>query len=91
MSRLPEDNPEIHFQLINGAFSVQIRDKNPFGRIPVDQTLRKLQTKDTQTAGGTKGFNLKPASVRRYYLTAEFRATCLKQVGLLTDTQVWSS
>ena len=72
---------------------MQIRDKNPFGRIPVDQTIEETANKDTQTAGGTRGFSLKPATVRRYYmyLTAEFRATCLKQLRLMTDTQVWSS
>ena len=45
MSRLPEDNSEILFQLRNGAFSVQIRDNNPFGRIPVDQTIEEIKTK----------------------------------------------
>ena len=33
---------------------------NPFGRIPVDQIIVEIINKDTQTAGGTKEFSLKP-------------------------------
>jgi hypothetical protein len=29
--------------------------------------------KDTQTAGGTKGFSVRPGAVLKYYLTAEHR------------------
>ena len=36
--------------------------------------------KDTQTQGGTKGFNLKPGAVSRYYLTAEYRSSYLRQL-----------
>ena len=57
MSRLPDDHPAIHKQLTNGGFSVQIGEKNPFGRIPVDQTIEETVNKDTQTpGGGAKGF-----------------------------------
>ena len=78
MSRLHEDHPEVfqHFQ--DGGFSVQIGPKNPFGRIPVDQTCEETVNKDTQTPGGTKGFSLKPGAVSRYYITAEFRSTYLR-------------
>ena len=36
--------------------------------------------KDTQTQGGTKGFSLKPGAVSRYYLTAEYRSSYLRQL-----------
>ena len=36
--------------------------------------------KDTQTAGGTRGFSLKSGAVSCYYLTAEHRAGALKQL-----------
>ena len=85
MTRLAIDHPDIHVQLENGGFSVQIGRENPFGRIPVDQTTEETVNKDTQTAGGTKGFSLKPATLSRYYLTAEYRSTCLKQLRELTD------
>ena len=65
--------------------SVQLGRQNPFGRIPVDQTIEETINKDTQTPRGTKGFSLKPAALSRYYLTAEYRSTCLKQLRELTD------
>ena len=59
-----------------GGFSVQIGSSNSFGRIPVDETVNK----DTQTHGGTNGFNLKPGAVSRYYITAEYRSTYFRQL-----------
>lgn len=41
---------------------------------PVDQTIEETINKDTQTAGGTRGFSLNPGALQRYYMTAEFRA-----------------
>ena len=36
---------------------------------------------DTQTAGGTvEGFSLKPSTVCKYYLTADFRGTCMRNM-----------
>ncbi|KAJ8384829.1 hypothetical protein AAFF_G00198160 [Aldrovandia affinis] len=66
MSRLPIDHPEVHQQFMQGGFSVQLGSQNPFGRIPVDQTIEETVNRDTQTAGGTKGFSLKWAAVERY-------------------------
>ena len=59
---------------------MQLKQGNPFGRIPVDQTTEETVNKDTQTAGGTTGFSLKPGAVSRYYLTAEHRAAALRQL-----------
>lgn len=53
MSRLPIEHPEVHGHFMQGGFSVQIGPKNPFGRIPVDQTIEETVNKDTQTPGGT--------------------------------------
>ena len=66
----------------NGGFSVQIGLDNPFGKIPVDQAIEETVNKDTQTSGGTKGFSLKPNTVHKYYLNAEYRSSYL---GLLRD------
>ncbi len=52
MTRLPQDHPDVHLQLMNGGFSVQLGKINSFGRIPVDQTIEETANKDTQTAGG---------------------------------------
>jgi len=46
----------------------------------VDQAIEETVNRDTQIAGGTKGFSLKPAAVTKYYLSAEFRSTALRQV-----------
>ncbi|KAJ8414978.1 hypothetical protein AAFF_G00025010 [Aldrovandia affinis] len=80
MSRLPTDHPEVHQQFMQGGFSVQLGSQNPFGRIPVDQTIEETVNRDTQTAGSTKGFSLKRAAVERYYLTSEYRSNYLKQL-----------
>ena len=66
---------------------MQIGNNNPFGRIPVYQTIEETVNKDTQTAGGTKGFSLKPAADTKYYLTAEYRSTCLKHLRDMINLQ----
>ncbi|KAJ8398028.1 hypothetical protein AAFF_G00431050 [Aldrovandia affinis] len=68
MSRLPIDHPEVHQQFMHGGFSVQLGSQNPYGRIPVDQTIEETVNRDTQTAGGTRGFSLKQAAVEMYVL-----------------------
>ena len=80
MSHLPIDHPEVHQQFMQGGFSVQLGSQNLFGRIPVDQTIEETANRDTQTAGGTKGFSLKRVAVERYYLTSEYRSTYLMQL-----------
>ncbi|MES9881531.1 MAG: hypothetical protein ABW185_11680 [Sedimenticola sp.] len=47
---------------------------NPFGKIPVDQTIEETINKDTQTSGGTKGFSLQKGAINIYYMTAEYRS-----------------
>ena len=80
MTALPEEHPQIYTHFTGGGFSVQMGKDNPFGRIPVDQTIEETINKDTQTAGGTKGFSTKPSAVSKYYLNAEYRSTALKQL-----------
>ena len=81
MTHLEETHPEAHEFLKSGGFLVQISDQNPFGRVPVDQTCVQTVNKDTQTSGGTKGFNLKGGAVSKYYIVSEFGSTFLKQLG----------
>lgn len=80
MTQLSENHPEVHAHFMQGGFSVQIGRRNPFGRIPVDQTIEETVNKDTQTSGGTKGFSLKPAAVYKYYLTSEYCSAFLRQL-----------
>ena len=53
MSMLQNDFPDVYNHFQAGGFSVQLGDRNPFGRIPLDQTIEETANKDTQTAGGT--------------------------------------
>lgn len=63
MSQLPSTHPDVYTEFMEGRFSVQLGSANPFGRIPVDQAIEEKVNKDIQTAGGTKGFSLKPGAV----------------------------
>lgn len=80
MSHLPEEHPDTLEYLKSGGFSVQVGANNPFGKIPVDQTCEETVNKDIQTAGGTKGFSLKPNAVSKFYLVAEYCRTFLRQL-----------
>ena len=55
MSHLEEEHLEAFKYLRSGVFSVQIGEGNPFGKVPVDQGCKETLSRDTQTAGGTKG------------------------------------
>ena len=59
ISHLEEGDPEAFKYLKSGGCSVQIGENNPFRKVPVDQTCKETVNKDTQRAGGTKGFSLK--------------------------------
>ena len=91
MSRLAIDHPEVYAHFMDGGSSVQIGPNNPFGKIPVDQTIEETVNKDTQTAGGTHGFSLNPGAVRRYYLNAEYRSTFLHQLRAMLGIVASSS
>jgi len=68
MTRLEEEHPDIYHHMMEGGFSGQRSSSNPFGRIPVDQTLEETVNKDDpQTAGSTKGFSLKLSTLTKYY------------------------
>ena len=56
MLNIPKTNPELYEYLINGGCSTQIGENNTYGCIPMDQAIEETINKDTQTAGGTKGF-----------------------------------
>ena len=80
MTRLHIDHPEVYAEFMKGGFSVQIGSKNPFGQIPVDQTIEETVNKDTQTSGGTKGFSLKGGAIKRYSINAEFRSQYVRHL-----------
>ena len=86
MYSLKDKHPEVHNIFCNGGFSIQLADQNPFGRIPVDQTIEMTINKDTQTAGGTTKFGKKTGTLSRFYLTAEYRSGFLVNLRDITNT-----
>ena len=80
MSNLGIDHPGVYAHFMQGGFSVQLGGINPFGKIPVDQTIEETINKDTQTPGGTKDFCLKHDAVQKYYTNAEYRSIFLRQL-----------
>ena len=65
MLNLPMEHPEVYEHLKNGGMSVQLGAANTFRRIPVDQAIEETANKETQAAGGTKGFSLNPWAVSK--------------------------
>ncbi|KAG1678468.1 Multidrug resistance-associated protein 1 [Nymphon striatum] len=55
MTQLEQTCPDLHTHFLNGGFSVQLIQANPFVKIVIDQTVEETVNKDTKTAGGTKG------------------------------------
>ena len=80
MTSLPKEHPQVHAFMEADGFSVQMSPDNAFGRIPVNQTIEETINKDTQMAGGTRGFGLNPGALQRYYMAAEFRAMFLREM-----------
>ena len=80
MKELETSKPSVWEYLCDRGFSVQLSSTNAFGRIPMDQTIEETVNKDTQTSGGTKGFSLNANAVSRYYITADFKRSCLRQI-----------
>lgn len=81
MSKLPKDHPLVFDEFCHGGFSVQLSSSNPFGRIPVDQTIEETVNKDTKTPGGIKCFSTNFQAVTKHYLTADARSTRIKQLS----------
>ena len=51
MTRLADTHPQVYQHMTEGGLSVQLGIANPFGRIPVDQTIEETANRDTQTKG----------------------------------------
>ena len=49
-------------------------------------SIKETVNKDTQTAGFTKGFSLKPSSVQKHYMMYEFRTSFLEKLRDMCDT-----
>jgi len=52
----------VYRYIMHGRFSVQLGASNPFGKIPIDQTIEETVTKYTKPPGNTKGSSLRSAA-----------------------------
>ena len=80
MISLQKEHPDVYQQFMDGHFTVQLGDERSFNRIPVDQITEVTVNKDTKTPGGVTNYSLKTSSVNRYYMTAEYRCSFLRQL-----------
>ena len=76
--RVSGTGSDVFTYMKSGGFAVQLGEDNPFGKCPVDQACEETVNKDTKSPGGTKGFNLKPKAVNKYYLVAEYRSIFMR-------------
>ena len=74
MLALDVDFPEIHERFESGDFSAQLSDANVFSRCETDKVIEMTINKDTKTPGGTTGFSTNDNAVKRWEITAAYRA-----------------
>jgi hypothetical protein len=92
MTNLMFDDPEVYAYLERGGFAVHVGSScNPFGSIPIDQAVEETVNKDTETPGGTKGFSLNPAALKKHYMTAEYRALFLGNLRDMLDMNAYQA
>ena len=77
MTNHPENNPDVYGAFMTG---LQVSSNNPFGQIPVDQTIEVTVNKDTQSLGGTAWFSWKAGAKKQYYITDEHLSAFLLQL-----------
>ena len=87
MANLPVDHPDVHRNLMEGYFSMQLAGESPFRRILMDQTMEVAVNKDAKTTGIVTRFSLKTGAVNRFYLTAEYRCAFLDQLRSLVQAK----
>ena len=87
MHRLVTKHPELDEHLYIGGFSTQLSNATPFGKILIDQTIKETINKYTQMAGGTKIFSLKASAVAKYYITSEYRSSCVRMMRQMAEMQ----
>ena len=70
--------PEVQNAFENGEFSVQMGDKNLFGRNEADKTIENTINRDCKTAGGYIGFSANLTATQRWVLNASSRGSYRK-------------
>ena len=60
--------PEVYNAFLNGEFSVQMGEANPFGRNEANKTIENTINRDCKTGGGYIGFSANFAATQRWVL-----------------------
>ena len=70
--------PEVYNAFLNGEFSVQMGEANPFGRNEADKSIENTINRDCKIGGGHIGFSANFAALQRWVLNASRRGTYRK-------------
>ena len=70
--------PVVQNAFENGEFTVQMSDKNPFGRDEADKTIENTINRDCKTGEGYIGFSANFAATQRWVLNASRRGSYRK-------------
>ena len=92
MRQLPVKKPEVYTAFIKGQFSVQMGDRNPFGRNEADKTIENTINRDCKTGGGYIGFSANFAATQRWVLNDTRRGVyrkLLREHLLVTSPQAY--
>lgn len=73
MRGLSDTIPEVYSAFKKGHFSVQMGDKNPFGRNEADKTIENTINRDCKTGGSYIGFSTNFAATQRWVLNESRR------------------
>ena len=80
MRRLADTHPHVHNQLMDGHFSVQLSDKNPFAKIPEDQAIEETVNKSSKIPGGIVGKSRNKNAVGRWIDTTADRSKITENI-----------
>ena len=87
MINLPTSHPDVHEYLTDGNFSTQIRnDCTPMVVLQWIRKLKKPLTKILRLLVALKDSVQKKGAVSKYYITADYRASCITQRRYKVDS-----
>ena len=61
--------------------------QNTFGMISMNQTIEETINKDTQTAGGAKGFSTKQKAIPKNIITADDRTSFVREMRTMVNVK----
>ena len=83
MKVLGETHPQIHEQLLNGHFGVQMSNVNTFGKIPFDQAIEETINKSSKIPGGIVGKSTNQEAVSQWIDTTADRSQITENIRIL--------